>query len=175
MTTHGTPRIDQAMDARRIELRLKWKDVITLAGISPQTLSKIRTYGTAGVDALIVAKVEQALRWAPGSLQALTSGGEPTPLDSRDTEPVPRPAPPTLASDPRVRALAAILETLAPDERERELHRLRKNLSEPADAPVDLTDPDERTVAGMNVDEDTKRAMIEALRAGRAREGRRGA
>jgi DNA-binding Xre family transcriptional regulator len=84
-----TPHVDSAMNARRIELRLKWKDVIASAGISPQTLSKIRSTGVDGVDSLIIAKVEHALIWKPGSLHALTEGGDPTPLDVRDTEPPP--------------------------------------------------------------------------------------
>lgn len=77
--TRDEPHIDHAMNARRLDLRLKWKDVTARAGISPQTLSKIRTLGTVGVNPLIIAKVEDALRWESGSLQALTDGGTPTP------------------------------------------------------------------------------------------------
>lgn len=70
-------RLDALMDRRRLDLGHNWKAIIDDAGVSYQTLSQLRK-GRPVAD-VTVARVEQALRWAPGSIQDILDGGNPTP------------------------------------------------------------------------------------------------
>lgn len=75
------------MDARRRELRLRWRDVADAAGISYETLRTIRRGHYDGMRPLTETGIEQALRWAPGSIATILAGGAPPPI------PKPEPAP----------------------------------------------------------------------------------
>lgn len=75
-------RLEGVINHRRVELGLRWRDVLAAADdMAPETLRRIRTRGTAAVDALSVGRVERALRFAPGSLAAVERGGDPKPVD----------------------------------------------------------------------------------------------
>lgn len=72
--------LSERMQARRLELGMRtWRALAEEAGISYETLRALRAGenvapGTA--DA-----IERALKWAPGSISTIISGGEPTPAD----------------------------------------------------------------------------------------------
>lgn len=73
------------MDGRRRELRLTWDEVAAHAGIHRETLRQIRT-GSGNIRPLSATGIEGALHWAPGSIDAIISGGEPTPTDDKPEE-----------------------------------------------------------------------------------------
>lgn len=72
--------LDAAMDRRRLELGLRWRDVALRAGASDQALRDIRR-GRTSPRALTVRKLEEALEWRAGSVSAVLGGGQPTPAD----------------------------------------------------------------------------------------------
>lgn len=84
----GPRRLDAAMEARRKELRLRWRDVADLAGISYETLRTIRRGQYEGMRPLTESGIERALKWATGSVAAVLAGGEPTPIPELQPEPV---------------------------------------------------------------------------------------
>ncbi|MGW6739685.1 hypothetical protein ACWGDX_02875 [Streptomyces sp. NPDC055025] len=101
-------RLDGAMNARRLELGLAWKDVANVAGISYETLRGVRRGSTAGAE-LTLRRIERALKWAPGSIDAVVAGGEATPLGDTGQGDQPAPEP---SIDPRVEAIMTILDGL---------------------------------------------------------------
>lgn len=70
--------LDQAMDERRADLELHWTEVATRAGMTKETLRQVRR-GTGGRDAMQRRKVERALAWEKGSLDAVERGERATP------------------------------------------------------------------------------------------------
>jgi hypothetical protein len=68
--------VDAAIAARLTDLRLEWKDLYAQAGVAQETVRKIR----AGIPARpkTESKVEAALGWSRGSLQAIRDGRAPT-------------------------------------------------------------------------------------------------
>lgn len=79
--TSPNERLDAAMDARRLDLGLTWQEVAQAASISPATLRAMRA-GTNMPSALTRRRLEDALRWERGSIQAILDGGDPTPVDA---------------------------------------------------------------------------------------------
>lgn len=85
MTTYEPGTIGWWMDERRGHLRMTWDNVAEVAGVSVETVYRaasgrpMRTPTKKGI--------EEALRWAPGSVDAILDGGEPTPLDAAEPEP----------------------------------------------------------------------------------------
>lgn len=73
--------LDRAMDTRRLDLDLNWNDVAAAARISVATLRAIRS-GANRPAPLTKRRLEAALRWSSGSIDALLAGGEPTPVES---------------------------------------------------------------------------------------------
>ena len=73
-------RLADLMDERRAELRLRWRDVADLGGVSYEVIRAVRN-GTGEIRRLTQRGIEDGLRWAPGSVQAILDGGEPRPLD----------------------------------------------------------------------------------------------
>ena len=91
-------RLDRAMDERRVELRMSWRDVAQAAGISEAALRTIRRGRHVPTD-LTAARIEDALQWQPRTVRSILSGdGEPAPM--------------TLAeiADKRAQLLAALAE-----------------------------------------------------------------
>lgn len=78
MTGSHHERLAELMDARRLELGMTWEEVASAAGIKPPTLRAIRN-GTNRPSQLTKRGIERALRWAPGSVDAILAGGDPTP------------------------------------------------------------------------------------------------
>lgn len=73
--THS--RLTAAIDARRLQLRMEWGELAVKAEMSTAHLRRIRK-GEASVTPLMAARLEDALGWTRGSIEAIESGGEPT-------------------------------------------------------------------------------------------------
>ncbi|GGM64347.1 hypothetical protein GCM10012275_38660 [Longimycelium tulufanense] len=111
MLTERNPRerLADAMERRRLELRMRWKDVAAAGDIAYETLRAIRKGKGDEIRGLTKVAIETALRWAPGSVDVILSGGEPTPLE----QPQP-PSFPVNAADPVERDIWAI--TVLPED-----------------------------------------------------------
>ena len=74
-------RLGQLVTARRVALGYRRREDLTTAfdGVSQRTLGDIETARKAGYHRNTLATLEHALQWAPGSIQAILTGGEPTP------------------------------------------------------------------------------------------------
>jgi transcriptional regulator with XRE-family HTH domain len=71
-------RLDAAIDARRLDLDLSWKDLADRAGISDVSLRNFRK-GRSEPNPLSKHRIEDALAWHHGSVDEILSGGDPTP------------------------------------------------------------------------------------------------
>ena len=85
-------RLARLMDERRDELELLWNDVAKLAGLTREGLRTVRV-GNRNIKPETRRGIERALQWERGSVRAILSGGEPTPLESAEQQPEPEPAP----------------------------------------------------------------------------------
>lgn len=65
------------MEERRLELNLEWRDIAKHGGLAYETLRALRRTGRA--SALSKRRIETGLLWAPGSIDAVLAGGDPTP------------------------------------------------------------------------------------------------
>jgi transcriptional regulator with XRE-family HTH domain len=81
MAESGRTRLGQAMEQRRIALRMAWQDVAKAANLSVAGLGAIRR-GERSPMPLTRRKLEDALRWQAGSIEAIQAGGDPTPISS---------------------------------------------------------------------------------------------
>lgn len=73
-------RLDAAMDERRLDLNMTWQDVAQEASVSAAALRAMRT-GVNTPSPLTRRRLEDALRWQRGSIEAILEGGSPTPID----------------------------------------------------------------------------------------------
>lgn len=69
-------RLSEAMEKRRLELRMKWTQVADRAGMSQAGLGAIRR-GERSPSPLTRARIEDALLWGAGSIDAILAGGDP--------------------------------------------------------------------------------------------------
>lgn len=78
MTATAEPyvRLAQYIERRISVLALEYAEVCRRAGISDETLGKIRKGMRARTATYL--KLERALEWAQGSISAIIAGGEPT-------------------------------------------------------------------------------------------------
>ncbi|MGH3095120.1 MAG: helix-turn-helix domain-containing protein [Streptosporangiales bacterium] len=70
-------RLDQSIEQRRLELGLDWKDLAASVGIADVTLRNIRR-GRNAPSVLNKYRLEDALGWKHGSVDAILDGGDPT-------------------------------------------------------------------------------------------------
>jgi len=77
-------QLDQLIDGRRRQLRLRWNQVVQRAGMSAQNLRLIRQ-GVIGVTVDAADRIEDALEWARGSITGFLDDG--TPPQPRDEQP----------------------------------------------------------------------------------------
>lgn len=75
------------MNARRVDLRLRWIAVAERTGIDPSHLRRIRK-GEVAVSDLAARAIEDALEWKPGSVKAILAGGVPTPVEPESPLPL---------------------------------------------------------------------------------------
>jgi transcriptional regulator with XRE-family HTH domain len=66
-------RLDRVMDQRRVELRMSWRDVAQVAGISEAALRTIRRGRHAPTD-LTAAHIDDALQWTGGTVKRILAG-----------------------------------------------------------------------------------------------------
>lgn len=74
------------MENRRVELRMSWRDVSTAAGMSYEGLRAIRK-GERQPNAVTRGRIEDALKWTPGSVEAALAGEEPTESKASEERP----------------------------------------------------------------------------------------
>ncbi len=75
-------RLDEAMNRRRLQLRMNWRELAEAAGISYTALRAIRR-GTYRPTELTAQDLDRALQWEPGSVYAVLDGGEATPIGAQ--------------------------------------------------------------------------------------------
>lgn len=80
-------RLSEAMERRRLELRMKWTQVAERADLSQAGLGAIRR-GERSPSPLTKARIEHAFEWTPGSVDAIQAGGEPTPAGGGESQAV---------------------------------------------------------------------------------------
>lgn len=90
------------MERRRVELRMSWRDVSTAAGMSYEGLRAIRK-GDRHPNAVTKGRIEDALQWMPGSVEAVLAGGEVTPAAAAQPDR-------TIPTDDELSAVEALLE-----------------------------------------------------------------
>lgn len=108
-------KLEAAMEQRRVELRMSWREVSSAAGMSYEGLRAIRK-GDRHPNPVTKGRIEDALQWSSGSVDAVLAGGEPTPA---------QPPQPSLRNDPDelARVEALLEEAMA------ELNRLKQKRS----------------------------------------------
>jgi transcriptional regulator with XRE-family HTH domain len=75
MGTHE--RLDAALSGRRLQLGISWSTLATQVGVSESALRNIRRGRNLPSD-LTKHRLEEALGWAAGSIDAVLEGSEPT-------------------------------------------------------------------------------------------------
>lgn len=89
-STNRRSQLDQWMDQRRQELRLRWAQVAELAGMTTPNLLRIRK-GQISISWGAADRIEDALHWERGSVEAaVLMGIKPQPRTSPSDEPSPR-------------------------------------------------------------------------------------
>ncbi|WP_158712308.1 hypothetical protein [Streptomyces sp. NRRL F-5135] len=126
MTAHVVPleKLGREVDLRITELGLEYAEVARAAEISVETLSKIRRGARA--RAVTYRRLERALRWESGSVDAILKGGVPrkTPDDADLSAEV------EVETDPQTVAVMTILDALPRRVRAEVLRRLRDQLTD---------------------------------------------
>lgn len=102
-------RLSEAMEKRRLELRMKWTQVADRADLSQAGLGAIRR-GERSPSPLTRARIEHALQWAPGSVDAIMAGGDP--INSAPTSDVSEVVREILAERARITASLEELENI---------------------------------------------------------------
>ncbi|MEV8245001.1 helix-turn-helix transcriptional regulator [Streptomyces rochei] len=131
--------LDAAMNERRLQLRMNWQQVAETAGISYTALRAIRR-GDYRPTELTSHRLDDALQWEPGSVQAVMRGEPPRSREDRaGSPPTPATSPtPALSPDQEtvrrvVRATARELG-LKPDELDELMILVRKDLERMSDS-----------------------------------------
>lgn len=87
----GWERVGEEIVRRRVDLGLHSREAFARdSGLSPRLLSDIERGRRESYDSATLARLERALRWLPGSVQAVLDGGNPTRVEDADTRPVER-------------------------------------------------------------------------------------
>jgi DNA-binding XRE family transcriptional regulator len=84
-------RLDAAMNEQRLRLRMNWRQMAEVAGISYTALRAIRR-GAYRPTELTARGLDEALQWAPGSVLSILDGGDPVPIEDAP--------PPATAAEP---------------------------------------------------------------------------
>ena len=78
--TEARDRLADEMNRRRVQLRLRWREVAERAGVDASTLRRVRADQLALTD-FVSEGIELALEWERDSVKAILDGGEPTPRE----------------------------------------------------------------------------------------------
>lgn len=79
ITPGARRRLAALMDERRAELRLRWRDVAELGGLSYEVIRAVRN-GTGDIRLLTQRGIEDGLKWQQGSVRAILNGDDPVPV-----------------------------------------------------------------------------------------------
>lgn len=86
--TEPYERLDEALDQRRVDLDLTWRELADAARMSEPALRAIRR-GTYAPSIRTKRRLELAAGWQRGSIDAILKGGEPVlvdPLEALSTD-----------------------------------------------------------------------------------------
>jgi hypothetical protein len=72
-------RLRAFIEQRVVDLDLSWRDLERLSGVPYETTRRVRT-GARPISRETIEGLEDGLRWERGSIRAILSGGDPTPL-----------------------------------------------------------------------------------------------
>lgn len=75
-------RLDRLMRQRSLEIKKRWVEIAREAGISTSALGQIRK-GDYRPSPLTARALDDAFEWQHGSIDAILSGGDPTPIGDR--------------------------------------------------------------------------------------------
>ncbi|MEV4033463.1 helix-turn-helix domain-containing protein [Streptomyces umbrinus] len=131
--TNDSDLLDQAMEQRRIELNMSWKEVAAAAGVSVETITALRKGRTNARNANPLTKrgIERGFQWEAGGFDDALDGRAPTPLGGR-TGGASSSAPLIVGAYSREQAqriIGAALEGLPPEEQLKLLQQMRENLA----------------------------------------------
>lgn len=70
---HAHEELDEALNARRLDLHMEWAEVASVIGISTRSLLSIRR-GKTGARSLTARRMDDWLEWPPGSVENLLAG-----------------------------------------------------------------------------------------------------
>lgn len=87
MAAEPHERLSQAMNDRRLDLRMRWTEIAAAAKISAEALRAIRR-GSYRPSELTARRLDEVLGWTPGSVERILSGGRPRAID-RDHQETP--------------------------------------------------------------------------------------
>ncbi|WP_432158888.1 helix-turn-helix domain-containing protein [Streptomyces sp. bgisy153] len=111
-------RLDEAMNRRRLELRMNWRQVAEAAHISYTALRAIRR-GDYRPAELTARALDEALSWAPGTVYAILGGGDPAPGGAQGAEVSPKePRLPEPSTAPRLTPSEALRRVVRSSARE---------------------------------------------------------
>lgn len=112
-TPEARQRLTDAMEARRLELGLTWREVAAAGGLSYEVVRAARTDFSRDMRPLTVAGIAKGLRWTPDSVRRILEGHDPVPLETADEEAAhaSRPRPLQSPARARVRRMATIQAT----------------------------------------------------------------
>jgi hypothetical protein len=133
-------RLAEYVARRRNELGLTQGEVYAAGGPSVATMRMIEGALQAGYRGNILGRLEQALQWRSGSVQAVLAGGEPAPSDRPAGEPT-KPLPPEVR-----RWLAIMADPDVPPETKRRMRlQMRLWVEQVDEDPVSQT-PDRQAI-----------------------------
>jgi hypothetical protein len=110
-------RLGRLMDERRLDLGLDWQDVASRAGVSSKTLYNARLPSAPLPAPRTRRKIEDALRWQPGSMERVHGGADPEPAPLSAPAAVPLSGSGTLTVSADDEAVAREAEILFPGDR----------------------------------------------------------
>lgn len=113
--------LDEAMNRRRLDLRINWRQLAEAAGVSYAALRAIRR-GDYRPAELTARGLDAALGWAPGSLLSVLDGGEPRLAAIDESAPPSRPH----SGGSQVDAIAALLATYPPEVQREIIRRVQE-------------------------------------------------
>lgn len=112
-------RLDKVLNQRRVELGLTWRELSKSARISYEALRAFRR-GEYRPTELTARRLDEVLRWEPGSVETLLDGGPPAQLpEGRPLEAV---------AAPYAAAIVAILRALPPEAHAEVLRQVQEQM-----------------------------------------------
>lgn len=126
-TPEARARLARAVKNRRHQLELTQPQLVAAGGPSVSLISRIESGKPGSYDEMSILRLERALQWAAGSVEAILDGSDPTPAGERTPgkaaePPLPLPAAPQGGPAPETTAsdqIKAHLEAMQRRQEER--------------------------------------------------------